>query len=112
MAAKKSRTTEKTVIFEITTVKPLRTGQQVFIAGNQAMLGAWGPDGLPLTRMDENTWVASAMIDPTKPLEFKITRGSWETEAVNDDGSLQSNIEIDTASKTRIVATVKRWRDD
>lgn len=112
MAARKSRTTEKTVIFEITTVKPLRAGQQVFIAGNQTMLGAWRPDGLPLTRMDENTWVASAIINTTKPLEFKITRGTWETEAVNEDGSLQSNIEIDTSAKARIVATVKRWRDD
>ncbi len=112
MAAKKSRANAKPVIFEITTARPLPVGQQVFIAGNQPMLGRWQPDGLPLTRMDDNTWVATAIVKPDAPLEFKITRGTWETEAVGDSGEILPNIVIDAAGKSRITAIVNRWRDE
>jgi hypothetical protein len=110
MAAKKTRS-EKHVIFEITTTKALPVGQQIFIAGNQPMLGGWQPDGLPLTRMDDNTWVATAIVDLAVPLEFKITRGTWETEALGESGAVPSNAIVETG-RSRIVATVTRWRDD
>lgn len=113
MAAKKARSrgNEKIVLFEITTSRPLPVGQQVFIAGNQPMLGDWKPDGFPLTRMDENTWAATAIVDPRIPLEFKITRGAWETEAVGENGIIPTNTIVE-AGRSRIVATVSRWRDD
>lgn len=111
MATRKSRSSEKTVLFEITTTRPLPIGQQVFISGNQPMLGDWKADGLPLTRMDDNTWAATAIIDPKIPLEFKITRGTWETEAVGDGGVIPTNTIVE-AGKSRIVATVPHWRDD
>jgi len=113
MAAKKSRSRskEKIVLFEITTTRPLPVGQQVFIAGNQPLLGDWKPDGFPLTRMDENTWAATAIVDPEIALEFKITRGTWETEAVGDGGTIPTNTIVESG-KSRIVATVSRWRDD
>ena len=99
------------VLFEITTMKPLPIGQQVFVSGNQPMLGDWKADGLPLTRMDDNTWAASALIDPAVPLEFKITRGTWETEALGETGAVPTNTIVESG-KSRIVGTVIRWRDD
>jgi hypothetical protein len=111
MAVRKSRSKEKTVLFEITTARPLPIGQQVFVSGNQPMLGDWKPDGLPLTRMDDNTWAASAIIDPNVPLEFKVTRGTWETEALGESGAIPTNTTV-AAGRSRIVGTVHRWRDD
>lgn len=107
----RSRGSEKIVLFEITTTRPLPVGQQVFIAGNQPMLGDWKPDGFPLTRMDDNTWAATAIVAPQIPLEFKITRGTWESEAVGDGGVIPTNTIVETG-RSRIVATVSRWRDD
>ena len=64
MPQKNSSAAERAVVFEVTTHKPLPVGQQIFIAGNQPMIGAWKPDGFPLTRMDDNTfWFALASSD-------------------------------------------------
>ena len=106
------QSSERAVVFEVTTLKPLPVGQQVFIAGNQPMIGAWHPDGFPLTRMDDNTWAASAILPVGEPLEFKVTRGTWDTEAVAEDGSLLPNTTADITINPRVVATVKRWHDE
>ena len=49
MASSKVRKTQRTVQFEVKTLKPLPVGQQVFVSGTQRVLGNWRPDGVPLT---------------------------------------------------------------
>ena len=80
---------ERRITFEITTPSPLPVGQQVFISGNIEMLGAWQPDGFPLTRMDDNLWTGYAVIPTGSPIEFKITRGLWHTEEADADGNVR-----------------------
>jgi len=86
-AAKKtsSHRTEKMVTFEITTIRPLPVGQQVFISGNIESLGNWQPDGFPLTRLDDNIWSGYAVIDLESQVEFKITRGTWSSEEADSN---------------------------
>ncbi|MFH0880657.1 MAG: alpha/beta hydrolase-fold protein [Lentisphaerota bacterium] len=79
------------IMFEIFTTSPLPVGEQVFITGSSENLGRWRPDGFPLTRMDDNMWsgVSHAGLDET--VEFKITRGSWDSEETLPDGRVPSN---------------------
>ena len=103
---------DRMVIFEVLTTKALPVGQQVFIAGEHPGLGNWRPDGFPLTRMDDLIWSASAVVDGAEPVAFKITRGSWRTEAVNPDGSIPGNLTVDPVNRPKISVRVERWRDE
>ena len=102
---------DRMVIFEVTTARPLAIGQQVFVSGSQPMLGNWKADGFPLTRMDDLLWSASAVVEGAAPIEFKITRGSWATEAVNPDGSIPANFTVDPVNRPKVAVRVERWKD-
>ncbi|HEY8239915.1 MAG TPA: CBM20 domain-containing protein [Kiritimatiellia bacterium] len=103
--------TERTVSFEIKTAKPLSVGEQVFIAGNVSMLGAWRPDGFPLTRMGEDTWFGSAILPNDIVIEFKVTRGSWDDEEVQEDGSAPPNAVLKPGGDVSVRRSVTGWKD-
>jgi predicted alpha/beta superfamily hydrolase len=104
----------RTAIFEITTMHPLPVGEQIFIAGNHKQLGAWRPDGLPLDRIDDLVWRGEATVPDQPPLEYKITRGDWLTEACAADETLPDNhIHIWSAEETSVTFkhTIPQWND-
>jgi|APTNR8051073442_1049403.scaffolds.fasta_scaffold00025_55 hypothetical protein len=111
MAVSKNRKTQRTVLFEVRTAKPLAVGQQVFVTGNQKMLGFWRADALPLTRMGENTWSGQAILPVTEAVEYKFTRGSWSTEAVGSDGVVPGNHELRAGGDITVRHTVAAWKD-
>lgn len=111
MPDKKKSTRDRTVIFEIKTVRPLNVGEQVFVTGDQEMLGNWRPDGLPLTRMGENSWSGSAILPGKTATEFKVTRGTWSTEEVSATGEAPANSVLKAGSNTTIRKTVVAWKD-
>lgn len=101
------------VSFEITTAYPLPVGQQVFISGNIDMLGNWEADGLPLTRMDDNVWTSRVPMPGGVDLEFKITKGSWSTEEIDEKGRpLKNNHVLPRGEAASFKHTVLRWKDD
>jgi hypothetical protein len=111
MAISKSRKTQRTVLFDIRTAKPLPVGQQVFISGNQKMLGHWRADALPLTRMGENAWSGQAILPVAEIIEYKVTRGSWDTEAVTADGVVPDNHELRPGGDVTVRHTIAAWND-
>lgn len=111
MAAPKNRKTQRTVTFEVKTVKPLSVGQQIFITGDAKMLGHWRPDGLPLTRMGENVWSGHAIVPVTETVEYKITRGSWDTEALGEDGVVPGNHVLRPGGDVAARHVVTTWKD-
>lgn len=99
------------VKFEISTASPLPVGQQVFIAGDREGLGLWKPDGLPLTRVADDLWVGMALCDVSVPLEFKITRGSWDSEEVTAQGHVPPNHRETPGKEAILRHTVVQWKD-
>ena len=84
---------EKTrrVTFRVNTKMPLPVGEQIFIAGNDAVLGNWKPDGLPLTRVQDCVWTGTAILPAERTIEYKITRGNWQTEEALASGTVSPN---------------------
>jgi hypothetical protein len=111
MAAKRPRNKDRRVSFEIKTERPLSVGEQVFISGNQQMLGNWRADGFPLTRMADNLWAGSAILPGGETIEFKITRGDWDSEEVNAEGALPGNSVLKAGGDTVVRRTVAGWKD-
>lgn len=111
MAAPRTRKTQRTVQFEVKTLKPLPVGQQVFVTGNARMLGHWKADGLPLTRMGENAWAGHAILPVAEAVEFKVTRGLWDTEEVAADGAVPGNHVLKAGGDTTARVSVSAWKD-
>lgn len=89
------------------------TGEAVYLSGACEKLGAWNPAGLKLRRIDDGVWRAKVSVPADQPLEFKVTRGSWETVERAADGADRSNIWIDPQALDDGVVRhrVERWSD-
>lgn len=111
MATSKVRKTQRNVLFEVRTAKPLPVGQQVFVTGNQKMLGNWRADALPLTRMGENAWSGQAILPVSEAIEYKFTRGSWDTEAAGADGTVPDNAILRPGGDATVRHAVAAWKD-
>jgi enterochelin esterase-like enzyme len=97
------------VTFEIS-VPPDPSKQQVVIAGTDRALGDWKPEnGLVLEKRD-GKFVGSTDI-PHGIIEFKVTRGSWLTEATSKDGSPYPNSLYLVQHDMTISLEVENWHD-
>jgi predicted alpha/beta superfamily hydrolase len=84
---------------------------KIFITGNDKQLGNWQPDSIQLEKDEKGKWTKSFSFERGKKLEFKFTRGSWETEALNDDGSVPENYMIKVINDITIYIKVNLWAD-
>jgi predicted alpha/beta superfamily hydrolase len=82
----------------------------VYIAGNDVSLGRWAPDG-QLLEFINNQWQKKLLFKKGVSLEFKFTRGSWQTEALNNDGSVPANYRLKIINDTTVVFKIKLWAD-
>lgn len=81
----------------------------IFLAGNAASLGQWKPDGLLLSRGDDGHYRASQKV-PRGIVEFKLTRGSWDSIEVGVDGRSISNRRQRVSQPILIRAQVQAWK--
>jgi predicted alpha/beta superfamily hydrolase len=82
----------------------------VYLAGSLPAIGGWRADGVRLARQADGTYAGDLALEPGQALEFKITRGSWQTVEKHADGSERPNREltVDAATK-QLDVTVERW---
>jgi predicted alpha/beta superfamily hydrolase len=93
------------------TADNLPEGTAIYITGNDEQLGNWQPDSIQLEKKEKEKWSKSFSFERGKKLEFKFTRGSWETEALNDDGLVPENYMIEVLNDTTININVNLWAD-
>jgi predicted alpha/beta superfamily hydrolase len=67
-----------------TVIVPPMTPQNavVYIAGNHPLLGQWTPGEIALRKIDDSTWSRTFTFTKGQDLEYKITLGSWDTQAL------------------------------
>src|SRR5688500_13960984 len=82
----------------------------IYVAGSVPSVGGWKADGVKLAREENGTHAGEIDLEPGLTLEFKITRGTWETVEKSADGSERPNrsVAIDASTK-QIHVTVDRW---
>lgn len=84
----------------------------VYIAGDDGQLGDWNPSGALLIRQTDGSWMRTFRFADGIRLSYKITRGSWETEATAKDDSIPPNSIIDVQSDSTISIVVENWKDN
>ena len=83
---------------------------EVYLAGSLPAVGEWKAAGVKLERQKDGTYAADIELEPDQTLEFKFTRGSWETVEKKADGTERDNRSVKIQADTkRIDATVEKW---
>jgi len=89
----------------------LNDSDEVYITGNDEQLGDWQPNIVKLEKVEKGKWKNTFTFQTGKKLEFKITRGSWNTEVINPDGTSPPNFTFEILDDTMIKIEVDLWAD-
>ena len=94
---------------EIRVISTLPQNQKVFITGNTPELGNWNPDKISLNKVNDSTWSKVFEFMEGKTIEYKLTLGSWEKEALNEKGKKPGNNILKISDDTVLVFNIKNW---
>lgn len=86
-------------------------GERVFIAGNQTRLGDWSPGGVALEEIAPKIFEVKVSFSAGTKLEYKFTKGSWETEAMYKKGVIPQNFELQVEKDTVVEYNISLWKD-
>ncbi len=83
----------------------------IYMTGNHPLIGNWDPGKVSLTKKESNIWEREFSLPKGFHLEYKLTLGSWDHEALNKEGLLPTNSILEVLSDTIIFIDVKSWGD-
>ncbi len=97
--------------FDITV--PAGTKGPVFVALDEAVNGkdAWAPDGLRLKEDGTGHWKGAFHTKPGRVVEWKVTRGDWDTVEKGADGGDVANHKTKVAGLVKAAHSVHHWAD-
>jgi predicted alpha/beta superfamily hydrolase len=84
---------------------------QIYITGNTDNLGRWNPAAIRMVKADSTAWEKGLMFSAGETIEFKITRGSWANERLNNDGTIPANTVLKVENDTTITFVISKWAD-
>jgi len=84
---------------------------QVFITGNQKELAYWKPGVVTLEKESNGSWTKTFSFDQDTELQYKITLGSWATEAIDENGNVPQNSYLHVKNDTTVVIKVSGWKN-
>ncbi|WP_224248483.1 alpha/beta hydrolase-fold protein [Hyalangium gracile] len=98
--------------FDVTVPVETAAEAEIWISGNHPSLGDWNGKGLKLTRAPDGHYTGSISLPARTKLEFKVTRGSWETVEKEASGQELRNRGLKVGSEPQHVSvSVARWAD-
>ncbi len=90
---------------------PVPGADRVHVVGNLPALGAWDPAAIPLDLQPDGTWRRAFRFRRGAALEFKITRGSWDTEGLDEHKRIRPNFRARAGVDPVIAVRIGGWRD-
>lgn len=84
---------------------------QVWLSGNEPSLGHWHAAGVPLQRREDGRYLGEARFALGTRLEFKATRGSWETVEKGPAGEEVDNWVHEVSGPATLELQVDTWWD-
>jgi len=82
----------------------------VFITGNQELLGGWNPMKIEMKNQGSHIWSKTIVLDHPVDLEYKFTRGSWDTEGLEPNGQPFPNFTAHVSGDTLLTQFVYQWK--
>ncbi|HUN79880.1 MAG TPA: alpha/beta hydrolase-fold protein [Phycisphaerae bacterium] len=98
------------VSIELAVTAPADTNE-LFVSGSTPQLGPWKADALKATLGPDGRFHATIQAQTGTVVEFKFTRGSWETVEKDEDGADIPNRRLKVSESAKYEYTVHRWAD-
>ncbi|MCS5491797.1 alpha/beta hydrolase-fold protein [Algoriphagus limi] len=89
----------------IKVIVPNKT-DEVYITGNQEVLGNWNPKSLKMEKISD--YERSITVDLTYPAEFKFTQGDWNSEGIIRTLNNNPNQKLES-SESKNIFIIKGW---
>lgn len=83
----------------------------VFISGNSPQFGNWQPNVVSFDKISKNNWQKTFEFPNKQSLEFKFTKGNWNTEALDSNGNIGKNNMLNLTKDTLLEFTISQWKD-
>lgn len=98
------------VVIEVTSENVL-AGENVYVVGNQEELGSWNPIAVPMQNVSGKIFTKTIQVTDGTRIEYKFTKGSWETEAMFEPGVIPENCVAKIESDTVLKHSIKTWNN-
>ncbi|RMG66521.1 MAG: hypothetical protein D6715_06640, partial [Calditrichaeota bacterium] len=85
--------------------------ESVYVTGNLPALGDWDPGAVRMQPDEAGNWRLRFSVREGTLVEFKFTRGNWDTEAVGQEGIAIGNTSLKVNFDTRLQVTIPDWKD-
>ncbi|MBI3195247.1 MAG: histidine kinase [Ignavibacteriae bacterium] len=98
----------------VNVITPPSTPQdaQLYIVGNNATIGDWDPGKVEMKRVNDSLWTHELTYPKGFFLELKITRGSWNNQAIYTQGEISPNIQATLDNDTTMTLRPAIWSDE
>jgi predicted alpha/beta superfamily hydrolase len=93
-------------------VKDFKEDSRIFITGNNPTFGNWQSADVPLNQKNDSVFVGRFEFQKDEIIEFKFTKGSWETEALTDKKNIPQNYVYKVVKDTLLSFRILYWRDE
>jgi predicted alpha/beta superfamily hydrolase len=99
------------VQISFTVIIPKTTPQDgiVFIAGNHPSLGDWNPGEVALKKINDSTWSRSFTFLKGMELEYKITLGTWNSQALYQSNEIPENSREVVSTDKEVIIRPSNW---
>ncbi len=92
--------------------KNILKNDSLYITGNHEKFGDWNPGLIKLEKISETLWQKDFIFDKNVRLEYKITLGSWNKEALDENGNIPPNSILIVQNDTTININIEKWKDE
>lgn len=99
------------IVFLVTPPAATPRGESLWISGNVPELGTWNGAKIALARRSDGRHAGSVRVERGARLEFKVTRGGWDTVERGPLGEEVANRVHLAAADDTITITVASWRE-
>lgn len=98
------------VEFKVKTPEGTAADAKLYLAGNVKEFGGeWKADGLELKKGEDGKYTVSIEVPKGTALEFKVTRGDWDTVEKQADGKEIDNRKHAADKDETVEVEVKKW---
>ena len=83
----------------------------IYIAGDNSQFGMWDPAVVKLIKQKDSSWIKTFHFAEGTIISYKITRGNWDKEALDDNGNVPQNYTFEVKGDEIITLKINKWKD-
>jgi predicted alpha/beta superfamily hydrolase len=111
VSASVARSETVTVPFLVQAPPTTPAGAAVWLSGSVPALGTWNGAGVPCRARPDGLFTAEVALERGATVEFKVTRGSWDTVEKGPAGEELANRVLTVRGPDTVRVAVAAWRD-